>query len=255
MRFIIVDDEEDSRINTRILTERHCPSLTFCAAVKNASEARAAIKKFEPELMFLDIEMPEETGFDLLHSLKEERPLVVFVTAYDAYAIKAIKENALDYILKPIDPEELEKLNNQIQTLMEKRKTENYKGKLSDFIEQIQKKEEDRLMLPISEGFEMIELTDMMYLQSSLNYAKVFVRDSDRYKLAVKSLKELEELLPSNRFCRIHTSYIINLEKVDKINKKDGNSVFLVNGLELPVARRRYKNLIESMRVYQESLQ
>jgi len=241
---ILVDDERNARINLEIMISRYCKDFKILGMAGNAAEARNLISKYNPDLIFLDIQMPKEDGFSLLDSIPNPKPLVVFVTAFEEHALRAFKVNALDYLLKPIDPEDLVRVSLKVLEL----KTKNLSN--DSFQEQYDKviqsahqiyrsrDELERLVLPVNRGYKIVDLSDVIRLESSINYSYVFFKDGSSL-LICRSLKDFEELLPKTHFCRVHTSHIINLNEVDQYINEDGARLILTDKSVIPIARRR----------------
>jgi len=241
---IIIDDEEIGRINLEIMVKRYCKDFKILGKAGSAKEARGLIDKVNPELIFLDIQMPKEDGFSLLDSIPNPKPLVVFVTAFEEYALRAFKVNALDYLLKPIDPEDLVRVSSKILELKTQKKTNvSFQAQYDQVIQSAHqiyrsRDELERLVLPVSRGYKIVDLSDILRLESSINYSYVFFRDGSSL-LICRSLKDFEELLPKNHFCRVHTSHIVNLNAVEQYVSEDGARLVLNDKTIIPVARRR----------------
>ena len=240
---IIVDDEQQSILNLRTLLNRHHPEVTIIGEAQSAEEARSIIASQQPDMMFLDIRMPGEDAFDLLASLTAQIPYVIFVTAYDQYAIRAIKVNALDYILKPISIQELrnavEKASHACQQHQAPQVVEQYRELLRDLTHTLQTGfPVKRIALPTQDGIIVEELSRVIRFKAEGNYTQVFRLESKPILLA-KALKDFELLLVENQFVRIHHSHIINGAYLERYDRRDGGCAVLKDGTRIPVSRRK----------------
>lgn len=241
---IIVDDEENSRDYLAKVLEKFCPDVNLLAQASSVAEAVELIKKLTPQLVFLDIEMPKENGFELLKKFDTINFAVVFVTAFEKYAIKAFKLSALDYLLKPIDLEDLQqviqkaKLNNS-QLLNTQYKT---------FVENITQKENPftQISIPVLNGFEFIHLDEIIYLRAESNYTQFFLKGGKQI-MATKTLKEFEDVLQDFNFYRVHKSSMINLTTMVKYVRGDGGTVYLLEGHEVDVSRRSKDGFLDKL--------
>lgn len=235
MRAIHIDDERDSLDVMRMLLQQHCPQVELVASVTSVDEGLAAIKEHQPQLVFLDIEMPGKNGFVLLDELKDYTFDVVMVTGYENYAIKAIKYSALDYLLKPIDGEDLVEVIKKAQVANTKAAE-----RLGHF-RSLASQDDDTyssLMIASTAGYKSIDIRDLVYLKSeSGSYCVMHFADGSK-ELVSKSLSHFENLLPEDSFCRVHRSHIINIKKVKEYNHST-SIVTMVSGVELTVSNRK----------------
>lgn len=253
---IIVDDEEFARSSLYFLLQENCPNVNICGIAKSVSEARTLLQNHNIDLIFLDIAMPGENGFSLIPQAQEANATVVFTTAYDQYALKAIKANAIDYLLKPIDIDELveavEKaskyhlLNNALNRNASLHNLENALNDLNALKEQ---KGINRLTLPSGQGYRLVDIDDIIHIEADSNYS-IFHLKSDEKITVSKVLKDYEEILPEERFVRIHKSSIVNLKYVKEYNNKNGLMLLLANGESITVSRRRASDFFEKMKTY-----
>jgi two-component system LytT family response regulator len=242
LKTIIIDDELKSRESLRILIEDFCEGVEVLALCQNVNEGIAAIEKYKPDVIFLDIQMQRETGFDLLNKIKEIDFEVIFTTAYSEYAIKAFKFSAIDYLLKPIDIGDLKaallkvekKVGNTIANRL-KQMMDNLKGgSVENF----------KLALPTSEGLLFIKTNDILYCEASSNYTQIVMADGKKHVVS-RTLKEYEDLLSENNFFRIHHSYLINLNMVKKYVRGEGGYVVMNNDTSLDVSKRKKDAFLE----------
>lgn len=235
---LIVDDEILNRKTLELLLKENCPDIGTILLANSASQAREILKEHPIDLIFLDIAMPKESGFDFLKSLTKIDFSIIFTTAYSQYGIKAIKANALDYILKPISPIELIEAVEKAKKLFS---LKNREQPVNNLINQIDNPNEliTNITIPTSDGYKLIQLKNIVYFEASNNYTHINVDNCEQYIIA-KTLKEIDEYLSDVKyFLRVHKSYIVNMEKVEGYNRDDGINLTLCCGNQLPVSRRR----------------
>lgn len=232
---IIIDDEQNGRENLGGLLKIHCPDIHVLAEAKSVTEAIAAIEKYAPQLVFLDIEMPGGNGFKLLEHYREFPFEVIFVTAYDNYAINAIRFSAVDYILKPINLNELklavEKASEQI-----KLKSEN--ERIKQLYYNMQNPKNPKIGLPTGDRIEFVEVKNIIRCQGDSNYTHIYFTDR-KPLLVAKTLVEFEDLLHEHRFLRTHKTHLVNLNHVVAFLRSDGGQLSLSNKETVSVSRRR----------------
>lgn len=236
VRSIIVDDELKSRESLRILIEDFCENATVVALCQNVEEGIAAIQEHRPDVIFLDIQMQRESGFDLLTRIKTIDFEVVFTTAYSEYAIKAFKFSAIDYLLKPIDIGEVQKAIGKV----EKKLNGNIRERLEQLIENLKPatRSNFKLALPTSDGLIFVKIEDILYCEASSNYTQIFMFDGKKHLIS-RTLKEYEDMLSEHNFFRIHNSYLINLSAVKKYVRGEGGYVVMNNDVSLDVSKRK----------------
>lgn len=236
IKAIIVDDEHKSVHTLELMLKEYCPEVEVIGFAYSAIEGAKEIMTKKPDLVFLDVEMTGGTGFDLLESIPEYNFKVIFVTAHDHYALKAIKFHAIDYILKPLDVEELKTAvsNFDIQKEDKKKDTSEIERLLSHLKVQRVKK----IAVPTSNGTEFISVDEILYLMAERSYCKILLTNNKNI-LVSKSLNEIEELLPTDHFFRIHKSHTVNLSYVKKHIKTDGGVVELSDGTKLYISRSK----------------
>lgn len=241
MTAIIVDDEKHCREVLEHLLSKHCPDITLLASCADGIEALKILNQQTTDLLFLDIEMPGMNGFELLEKCPDPGFEIIFTTAYNEYAIKAIKHSALDYLLKPIDKEELK---IAVQRAME-HKSHRPADRINDLLEKLQvKRPAKRFAASTMEGLIMVNAEDILYCESDSAYCKLVFTDGKSLLLS-KTLKDVEEALHQDEFCRIHNSYLINLNYVRKYIKGEGGEVVMNNGENLPVSRTRKQDFLK----------
>lgn len=234
---ILVDDEQDSTALLQIQLQKHCPHVKVLSAENDPGPAVAAIKDLQPQLLFLDIEMPGLNGFQLLEKLLPYRPAVIFVTAYNQYAIRAFRYNALDYLVKPV-------LATDLVEAVDKAAKSNNPSDAQLHLAQRQVLGEPITKIAVStqSGISFISLKDIVYAEASSNYSVFVLEDGSRF-VASKTLKDVQDLLEEGHFFRIHRQYIINLNKVKHFDRVDF-IITLDNKAQLPVARAQKDKLI-----------
>lgn len=247
---IIVDDEEFARSSLYFLLQENCPEVNICGIAKSVSEARALLQSYDIDLIFLDIAMPGENGFSLIPQAQEANATVIFTTAYDQYALKAIKANAIDYLLKPIDIEELigavEKASKYRQLNQAMHQNTGLKNLETAIKEQ---KGINRLTLPSGQGYRLVDVDDIIHIEADSNYSIFHLKNKEKITVS-KVLKDYEEILPEERFFRIHKSSIVNLKYVKEYHNKNGLVLLLQNGESLVVSRRRASDFFEKIKTY-----
>ncbi|PRY53127.1 LytTR family two component transcriptional regulator [Arcticibacter pallidicorallinus] len=251
LQAIIVDDEEYSRKSLFFLIQENCPDVHVSHIAQSAQEARDFVASNRIDLAFLDIAMPRETGFDLLPALQKQNVMVIFTTAYDQYALKAIKSNAVDYLLKPIDISELkESVNKAVrwaELISAQPASSKQEQKAEDWTKTADSK--SKITLPHAHGYHVIELEDIVYVEADSNYSVFHLKKGDKIVIS-KPLKEFELYLEEGSFMRIHKSIIINFRFVSEYSTRNGTQVILKDGRALPVSRRKSNEFQERSRLY-----
>ncbi|PKR79859.1 DNA-binding response regulator [Brumimicrobium salinarum] len=254
LRAIIVDDEELARKNLALMLERNCPEIDLIGEASDIDEAESIIKSAQPDVVFLDIRMPSGSeGFDLLERLENRNFLVVFVTAFKDYAIRAFQSNAVHYVLKPIDEDDLkiavDKLIATKETFTQHPENyDNYFEALQNLADRlIHNKTNSKIAISHTKGVKIIEDDDLAYLEASGNCSMLYFKDGTRY-LDTRTLKVYESILNTDKFYRIHKSYIINMDMIKEYVSEDGYTVILKNKIELPVARNRVSAFLKTIK-------
>lgn len=248
---IIVDDEEFARSSLYFLLQENCENVHIAGIAKSVNEARNLLSQHAIDLIFLDIAMPSENGFELIPQAQIANATVIFTTAYDQYALKAIKANALDYLLKPIDIDELKEAVNKATKYIKLNKTENnrnesLKNLANDLSDRTAIK---KITLPSGQGYRLVDIDDIIHIEADSNYSVFHLVNLEKIAVS-KVLKDYEEILPENRFIRIHKSSIVNLKYVKEYNSKNGLQVILNNGEAITVSRRRASDFFDKIKLY-----
>lgn len=245
IRTIIIDDER-SCIKTLVADlERHCPQVQILQQCESAKDGLKAIQQLDPDLVFLDINMPWMSGLELLEVVGEINFDVIFTTAHDQYAVKAFKLSAIDYLLKPVDQEELIAAVRKVET----KRTGVSKEQLEQLQENISPSAPLRKIgIPSREGIDFVPIQEILYCEASSNYTYVYLQNG-RKLLSAKTLKEFEYLLENDGFCRIHQSNLINLNHLLKYYRGDGGYVIMSNQASLNVSRSKKEELISRIKM------
>jgi two-component system LytT family response regulator len=240
MTAIIVDDEKNSREVLETMLQKHCPDITVLKSCSGGEEVLDRLQKETPDILFLDIEMPGMNGFEMLGHIDKPGFEIIFTTSYSEYAIKAIKHSALDYLLKPIDKDELIYAVQKAS----KNKTHVSSSRIERLLELLEvKRSTKRFAVSTSEGLIIVNAADIAYCESDGPYCK-FYFTNNKTLITSKTLKETEEVLQDCDFCRIHHSYLINMKFVDKYIRGEGGEVILTNGKKLPVSRAKKQDFL-----------
>lgn len=232
---LIVDDEKNGRENLAGLIRSHCPQIKVVAEATSVEQAISAIHEHQPQLIFLDIEMPGGNGFQLLEHFKDFPFEVIFVTAYDNYAIRAIRFSASDYILKPIN---LNELKAAIDKVSERIRNRSENERIRQLYLNTMHPANPKIGLPTGERVEFVEVKSIVRCQGESNYTHIYFADRKPI-LTAKSLIEFEELLAEYGFVRVHKTHVVNLNHVTSFTKNDGGVLYLSNGDSVAISRRR----------------
>ncbi len=235
IRAILIDDEISNLENLQNLLEKHCPQVTIMATVQNVSDAVNCVEKYSAQLVFLDIQMGDETGFDVLKQLPKRNFEVIFVTAYDHYGIQAVKFAALDYLLKPID---IEELINAVNNAEHKLATQLQTSQLDFLLQQLKKTDTNvsTIALQMQTEIRYVALSAIIRCEADNTYTYFFLANGERI-LVSKSLKEYADLLRPNGFLRTHQSHLVNPKYVKSWLKEDGGILLLTSGEKIPVSK------------------
>ncbi len=241
LRTVIIDDEYHIRDTLIKMLEMNCPNVRVVGQASGVVSGIAAVKEFQPELVLLDIQMKDGTGFDLLQGLPNIDFKVIFVTAYDHYAVQAFRFSAVDYLLKPINPEQLmeavtragnqlrEDFKKQMKVLEENLKSVSNKNK--------------KIILKTSESIHLLDVGNIICCDSDSSYTTIHTLEGEKI-LVSKTLKDYEEMLTEYGFYRVHKSYLINLVHIKRFDRQDGGYIILTNGITIPVASRKRDEML-----------
>ena len=242
LKAIIVDDESDAIINLKWELENFCEGIKVCNHFTNPEEAIPAINEQKPDCVFLDIEMPEMDGFKLLESLDYRNFDLIITTAFDNYAIKAFKEHAVAYLLKPIDSDDL---SEAVARVKANKATNDLGFEIKKILKSIAPTaDRTKVALPLLGRTLFVKIDDILYCKAEGNYTEVCIIES-RKELISKKLKDISELLDNPRFFRVHKSYLVNIDYVEELITNEGNYLILEDGSSIPVARSKKNTLVE----------
>ena len=241
---IIIDDEQNCIDSLVFDLQKHCTDVEILESCTTPKQGLLSIKKHRPDLVFLDVQMPWMSGFEMLELLDKIDFAIIFTTAFDQFAAKAFRISAIDYLLKPIDIHDLkEAIKKASEKIQQKSGTDN----IANFLQNIKKPEvKQRIAVPGREGYEFIEAGKIIYAKAEGSYTHVFLNDK-RKLIVSKTLSDIEELLPAEHFQRIHHSTLVNLSHITHLFKTDGGFVVLDNGEKLAVSKSRKESLMERL--------
>lgn len=245
MKAIIIDDEKRARVSLALLLQEYCPQITVVSECENLAEGVKAIRKFQPDLVLLDIEMPGHSGLELLDFFDENDVnfSIIFTTAYNEYALQAFKFSAVDYLLKPINPEQLTEAIARLEK--QKQKVENYKL----LKETINQDSLTKIAVPSGNTLIFIDTTKISHIKGEGAYSEVFCNNGSKH-LVSRNLKNFEDILClDSRFMRVHKSYIVNFEQVVAYNKSDGGSLELETGIHIPVSPDKAQIILDRIQI------
>ena len=258
---IIIDDEKNIREALSILLSQYCPEIHVCGIAASAIEGRKLLETNKVDFIFLDISMPKEDGFAFLRSIPSNNYGIIFATAYQEYALRALKANAVDYLMKPINPFELQEAVKKAIHNHELRRSfsqiqDIYSESLNNLNEHLQSKNNmiTKLTIPEQMGFRLVNVADLMYLQADDNYTLLYLTGNQKI-VATRTLGEFEKILDGPEFFRIHKSTIINLNFLVGYSNSQGNFAELKNGSRLDISRRKLPEFREKVKRYSISIE
>jgi two-component system, LytTR family, response regulator len=241
IKAIIIDDIEQARKTLKKDFETYAPEIEVIAEASGVIEGIKLLKKVNPDVLFLDIQMQDGSGFDLLDVLSDINFKIIFITASDAHAIKAFRYAAIDYLLKPVDPDELVAA---VEKLKSESINENAKYQLLNESLKNNQRTHSRLALHTQEKIHVVNITDIIRCESNVNYTEFYFKDGKKL-MVTKTLKEFEDLLSEHGFYRVHQSHLINTECILEFIKTDGGSLRLMNEHIVPVSTRKKAQVLE----------
>jgi two-component system LytT family response regulator len=244
IRCVLIDDESNSLEMMEWLLKTYCPQVQIEAMCNAASKGIEAINKFKPDLVFLDIEMPHMNGFDMLEQFDKLFFDVVFCTAYDQFAIKAFKYSALNYLLKPVDPDDLKETIRRIEEKKSSPSREQIDLLFQNIRQTVSKPVVQRIALTTGDGMIFVPTQDILYCQAESNYTSVALVGGKKI-LVSKVLKEIDETLSGPDFFRIHNSYLINLNHIKKYVRGEGGYIIMEDGANISISRSRRQEFMD----------
>ncbi len=244
MKTLIIDNEEDVIVSLKYLLKQYCPAVEVIGEAHSAAEAIALISRVDFDLLFLDVELGDGTGMEVLEACKSSDFKLIFITAHSHYAIQAFRFSALDYLLKPFDPGLLQEAVTRAQADLAK---ESRLLQLTTLLANLQTKQQARkLVLRDMDNIHLFEIQDLLHCQAEGSYTRLYFTDGKEL-LSSKNLKHFEQLLKEAHFFRSHQSHMVNLAKVIRFERVDGGRLILQNGTEVPVSVRRHKALVQRL--------
>lgn len=245
---VIIDDERNNIDNLEGLLNKYCPEVDVVGAAMNADDGATLIKRLQPALLFLDIQMPGKSGFDLLKELRDHYFEIILITAYDQYAIKAIKFSAIDYLLKPLDIEELKYAVQKAEKRIREKAQNHELANLLQLIKNRDERSEHKLALPALKETRFVHPKDIVRCESSNAYTSFYIASGEKI-IVSKPIYEYDELLSDFGFIRCHQSHLVNKEYIRSWRKGDGGYLELQNGDEIPVSKSK-KEMVAKLLLY-----
>ncbi|WP_439553444.1 LytR/AlgR family response regulator transcription factor [Flavobacterium macrobrachii] len=248
---ILIDDDANLRNGMKSLFERYAPEIKIIGEADSVETGTHLLKEQQPQVVFLDIHLGDGTGFDLLEEVYKNgvkiTAQIIFITAHEQYAIKAFRFSALDFLLKPVDPEELQKVIAKLKNVIDKSDSAAH---IDLLLENIRKKVDNfkRIALSNSDGIHLFDVSDIIRCESEDNYTKFYIKNNKPILIS-KTLKEYEELLAEHGFERIHQSHLINIAYLKSYIKKDGGYVVMADNSNLPISQRKKDRLQELLKM------
>jgi two-component system, LytTR family, response regulator len=243
IRALIIDDEKHCCDNLQWQLKTYCPEIDIIGVSNNPEKGLQQIHHHQPQLIFLDVEMPGMTGFEMLEALTDINFDIIFTTAFDQYAIRAIKFGALDYLIKPVDKDELLEAINKF---LNRTQRDSLK-QLSALLTHIRKSNDlsfQKIALPTLHGYELVPLNNIIFCESSSNYTNIHL-NGGQHLLISRTLKDIEDLLDRQPFFRVHNSYVVNLQYAVRYIKGEGGHLVLNNDISIPVSRNKKEELLK----------
>lgn len=245
---ILIDDDNNLRNGMRAMLVQHQTEIAIVGEADSVASGIVIIEKLQPQVIFLDIHLTDGTGFDILEQVAFKKSQIIFITAHEQYALKAFKFSALDFLLKPVDPDELAKAIAKISIVLQKSNSTEH---IDLLLENIRRKVDNfkRIALSTADGIHLFEISDIIRCESQDNYTQFFIKNH-KPLLISKTLKEYEELLTEHGFERIHQSHLINVAFIKSYIKTDGGYVIMADNSNIPIAQRkreRFQEIIKNL--------
>lgn len=247
---IIIEDEVKSVLALQKLLERYCPQVKVISTASNVNEAIVAINKYKPDLVFLDIELADGDGFEVLNRVSFKQFEIIFITAYAQYAVKAFEFSAMHYILKPINYLELQEAVERYEKL---NKTEDVFNKKFSVLKNNLNGKKTKLILPDINGLKIINIDEIIRCEADHNYTRCYLLDNRKLMIS-KSLNKFESILEELSFARVHSKHLVNLKYIKKYNKGAGGSVIMNNDSEINVSKSRKAEFLKKLNKFALSL-
>jgi len=247
MRAILIDDEPIGIRTVKKLLELNCPEVEVVATCTDAETGKQKIQELHPDVVFLDIQMPEKSGLDMLAEIPEKKFEVIFVTAYNEYILQALQFSAVDYLMKPVDEDRLVEAVQRVKKRLQKESISDTTETLVHNITKAVSPLEMRLCLPTLKGFTILKLDEIIYCEAQRSYT-VFYLSAGKNIMVSKPLFDYDRLLAGTSFFRIHKSFLINLVHVKEYLRGDGGTVVMSNNMELEVSRRKKEQFLNTIK-------
>ncbi|MCW5908515.1 MAG: response regulator transcription factor [Chitinophagales bacterium] len=247
IKSILIDDEPAGLKTLQLLLQKHCPQVEVLTTFSDPKRAVKEVGKNEADLIFLDIEMPGMSGFDFLQKAKDYTGKVIFVTAHSQYALRAFKFSALDYLLKPVEPEELKAAITKIVKTPAEQPEKNDLKLLAENLRLLAQPAAKKIAVSTSDSIEIIALDEVEFMKSDRNYT-IIKRTGKKELLTARSLKDFDDSLSGADFIRVHSSYLININKVNRYVRKDGGYIEMSDGTQVPLSRSHRENFLNRIK-------
>ncbi len=246
LKAVIIEDEENNRETLQNMLEEFCENITIVGMADSVEDAVSTIKQNKPDVLFLDIEIKSGSGFDVLHQTSHLDYEVIFTTAFDQFAIKAMRFSSLDYLLKPID---LEELQDAVEKAKKIKNQEIYKQQLETLIHNLkqEKPKLNKICLSTADGLDFIDVNTILYCKANGSYT-AFVLDGQKEILVSRHLKEYVSLFNDHDFMRVHNSFLVNLNNVEKFVRNDGGYIIMKNGDRVNISRSKKEQFLDAMK-------
>lgn len=257
MNALIIDDELPAQRILHSLLKEHCPEVKVIGTASSAMEAREKLQQNSIDILFLDVNMPRESGFDLLNSIASSQYSIIFVTGNQEYALRALKASAVDFLLKPVDIDELKAAVKKLEYFNQFRKrnaevNNGYIATLNELSQNLSKERKiERLTLPHLQGFKIVAVKDIVYLEADRNYTVFHLSNRERVMVS-RNMGEYEGLLDPAIFFRVHKSFIINLHHLKEYNTADGYFAVMQDSISVIVSRRRVEDFMAAIKKFTE---
>lgn len=242
---IIIDDEPDAVKNLEKIIRDYCPNVNLIATAHNVNDALIEIENKHPDLVMLDIELQDGTGFDILEKSRYRNFEVIFVTAFNQYAIRAFKHSATDYILKPVDINELKDAIARVS----RNRSEKSVGNFSILLDNLKSESPRKLAIPTLQGYEYILVDNIVRIEAERSYCNIYLLDKRKIMVS-RCMNDYQKILDERKFFRAHNSHLINLQHVKMYVKRDGGHIEMIDGSIVPLARRKKDFFMEAMNIF-----
>ena len=238
---VIIEDEKDSQVLLKKILEQYCSGTQILGVAANISEGRELLS-LNPDIVFLDVQLGTDCGFELLQSLRQRSFKLIVTTAFKEYALKAFEYEAIAYVMKPYSPKAIVEAVDRTKKILHDR---HIYDRLSSLINS--QVRVTRISVPTAKGYEIIELNSIINIEADRSYCSIYL-DNEETLVVSRSLKEMQEMLPASQFYRSHTSHLINLKGLERYSKEDGGYAIMTNGKSIPISRRKKIEFIELLK-------